>query len=91
MVTRNEITITNITRLPPGREMAAQYISICLVNVYAPPGTAKRHEREHFYNNKLPYLLRPSTSNMIVGVDFNCVLSQTDSTGHFNYSKASKD
>ena len=35
-----------------------------------------------------PYMLRASTSNMIVGGDFNGVLNQRDSTGHFNYGKA---
>ena len=43
---------------------------------------------ESFYNNELPYLLRASPSNMIVGGDFNCVFNHTDSTGHFNCSKA---
>ena len=88
MVTRNEITFTNITRLPSGRRITSEYRGIWLVNVYAPSGTAKRQERELFYNNELPYLLRASPSNMIVGEDFNCVLNQTDSTGHFNLSKA---
>ena len=51
-----------------------------------------RHEkpsdkRERSYNNELPYFLRASPSNMIGGGDFNCVLNQTDSTRHFNYSK----
>ena len=77
MVTRNEINLTNITRLPSERGIAAEYRGIWLANVYAPPGTAKRQERERFYNSELPYLLRASPSNMIVGGDFNCVLRQT--------------
>ena len=63
--------------------MAAEYRGIWLVKVYASSGTTKQQERERFYNNELPYLLRASPSNMIVGGDFNCVLNQTDS----NYSK----
>ena len=74
MVTRKEITITNITRLPSGRGIAAEYRGIWWGNVYAPSGTIKRREREHFYNNELPYLLRVSPSNLIVGGDFKCVL-----------------
>jgi exonuclease III len=88
MVTTNKITITNITRLASGRGIAAEYRGIWLVNVYAPSGTAKRQVRERFYNDELPYLLRVSPSNMIIGGDFNCLLNQTDSTGHFNCSKA---
>jgi len=88
MVTRNEITITNTTRLPSGRGIAAEYRGIWLVNVYAPSRTPKQQERELFYNNKLPYLLRASSSNMIVGGDFNCALNDTHSIGQLNYSKA---
>jgi len=62
MVTRNEITITNITRLPSGRGIEAEYGGICMANVYTPSGTAKRQERGRFYNNELPYLLRASPS-----------------------------
>jgi hypothetical protein len=57
------------------------------VKVYVPSGTAEQQERECFYNNELPYLLRASPSNMVVG-DFNCVFNQTDRTGQFNNSKA---
>ena len=39
MVTRNEITITNITKLPSGRGIAGECRGIWLVNVYA------RHEQ----------------------------------------------
>jgi len=83
IVTRNEITITNISRLPSVRGIEVEYRGICLVKVYAPAGTPKRHERERFYNNEFPYLLRASPSNMIVGGDFNRELNQTD----FNYIK----
>jgi exonuclease III len=41
VVTRNEITITHITRLPSGREIAAKYRGIRLVNVYVPSRKAK--------------------------------------------------
>ena len=75
IMTRNEITITDITRLPSGHGIVAEYRGIRLVNIYALSGTAKQQEREGFYNNELPYLLRASPSNMIVGGDFNCVLN----------------
>jgi len=62
MVTRNEIMITNIKRLPPGRGIAAEYGGICLVNVYVPSGTSKWQARERLYKNELPYFLRASPS-----------------------------
>ena len=58
------------------------------VNIYAPSDTANRQEREEFYNVELVYLLRSLPHTMIVGGDFNCVLSQADCTGNMNYSKA---
>ena len=66
--------------------MAAEYRVTWLVKVYASSGTAKRQERERFYNNEIPYLLKVSPPNMIVRGDYLC--TQSDSTGHFNYSKA---
>ena len=62
MVTRNEIMITNITRLLSGRGITAEYMCIWLVKVYVPAGTAKRQERERFYKIELSYLLRASQS-----------------------------
>ena len=87
ILTREQISITNITRLPSGRGMAASYQGIWLVNLYAPSGTANRQEREDFYNVELVYLLRSLPPTMIVEGDFNCVLSQADCTGNMNYSE----
>jgi CTP synthase (UTP-ammonia lyase) len=56
-----------------------------LINIYAPSGTSKRHEREYFFNNELTYLLRPPTARMIIGGNFNGVIV-SDTTGHYNHS-----
>ena len=87
ILTRQQISQTNITRLPSGRRMVASYQGIWLVNLYAPSGTANRQEREDFYNVELVYLLRSLPPTMIVGGDFNCVLWQAECTGNMNYSK----
>jgi exonuclease III len=91
MVTRNEITITDITRLPSGRGIAAEYRGIWLVKVYAKSGTAKRHARERFYNNELPYLLRASSSNMIVRGNFKRVLNHKTALGTLTTVRCSTD
>ena len=88
ILTKEQIQLTNITRLPSGRGMAASYQGVWIVNIYAPSGTANRQEREEFYNVELVYLMRSLPPSMIVGRDFNCVLSQADCTGNRNYSKA---
>jgi hypothetical protein len=35
MITREHVTLTNITRLLSGRRMAAYYRGVCVVNIYA--------------------------------------------------------
>ena len=77
------ITLTNVTKLPSGRAIAAEYRGTLLINTYAPSGTAKRHEREYIFNIELPYLLQPPTARMIIGGDFNCVITTSDTTGNY--------
>ena len=67
ILTKRGITLTNITKIPSERAITAEYRGTLLVNVSAPSGTAKRNEREHFYNTELPYLLRTTLARMILG------------------------
>jgi len=87
VVTKNGITLNNVFKLPSGRAIAAEYRGTWLINIYAPSGTARRHEREKFYNSDLPYLLRSSQARMILGGDFNCVLANSDTTDQYHYSR----
>jgi exonuclease III len=88
ILAKDGITLTNVTKLPSGRAIAAEYRGTLLINIYAPSGTAKRHEREYFFNNELPYLLQPPTARMIISGDFNCVIATSNTTGHYNHSRA---
>ena len=54
ILSRQKIPLSNITRIPSGRGIAAQLRDTWLVNIYAPAGTAKRLEREEFFNTELP-------------------------------------
>jgi exonuclease III len=47
---REQITLTNITRLPSERGMVTEYQGVWLINVCAPSGAARRQERESFFN-----------------------------------------
>ena len=91
ILARERIILTNVTRLPSGRGIAAKYQRISLVNIYAPSGAARRKEREIFYNGELTYLLPTSPSEMILPGDFNCALAQTDCTGQLNCSRVLDD
>ena len=88
ILAKEDLSHTNLKILPPGRGIAATFNGTCLVNIYAQSGTAKKRERERFYNNDLPYMLASTQTDLILAGEFNCVLSQTDSTGQRKYSSA---
>ena len=48
-----------------------------LVNVYA-PASANYNERDSFFQNDLLYYLRNKMNNVILGGDWNCILSERD-------------
>jgi len=50
IVAREGIELENIIRLPSGGAIGARFRDTWIMNIYAPSGTAKRHEREHFYS-----------------------------------------
>ena len=88
IMARRNLQITNIERIPSGRAMAITCYGIRIINIYAPSGTARKADRERFYNEELPMLLSTHTEPMLVGGDFNCVLSPIDSTGTYTASNA---
>lgn len=87
IIVKDPLTITDISTLPSGRGMAAKCKGIWIINIYAPSGAAKRQERENFYNMDVAYLLRGLQTPMLLGGDFNCVISPDDCTGGYNYSR----
>jgi exonuclease III len=87
ILTRDHRRLTDIVCLPTGRGMATQFQNGTIVNIYAPSG-AERRDRENVFSNELPYLLRDIPPSLLVGGDFNSVLTNLDATGHPNYSRA---
>ena len=88
ILTRDTIVVTNLSRLPSGRAIAATLGTLLIINIYAPSGTSKRAERESFYNNDLPLLLESASDDILLGGDFNCVLDAADSTGRGSFSRS---
>jgi exonuclease III len=88
IVARDNIELANITRIPSGRAIAAEFKGIWLINIYAPSGAAKRNDREQFFNTEHPYILRAAPENIILRGNFNCVLEKNDTTSHFNYIRS---
>ena len=70
IIAREGIRLDNIIRLPSGRAIGASFRNTWIINIYAPAGTAKRHEREHFYSTELSYLLTTEQQTMVMGGDF---------------------
>jgi len=68
--------------------MAEDFQNVTTVNIYAPSGAEKRKDRENFFSNEFPYLLRGIPPLLLVGGDFNSVLTNLDGIGHPNYSRA---
>jgi exonuclease III len=87
ILTRAGILLTDVKRLPNGRGMAGLFQKTWIVNIYAPLGTEKREEREHFYATEIVSLLPLTRSTLILAGDFNCILRQSDATGRKNFSR----
>jgi len=80
--------LTNIHTLPTGRAIAAMSRGVRPINIYAPSGTARRAEREDFYNMELTHILQDTNSHILLAGDFNCVSQPNDTTRNFNTSRA---
>jgi exonuclease III len=88
MVVKDPLTLTNVTKLPSGRGIAASISGVWSINVYAPSGAERKREREAFNNVDLTHLMRTLPSSMILGGDFNCVLNPNDCKSEANRSAA---
>ena len=80
IITRNQIQLTNIVRLPTGRGMAARPQNVTMVNIHAPSGAEKRKEIEQFFPSEIPLLLQYIPKALVMGGDYNCVLSKVNVT-----------
>ena len=83
-----ELQLHGIKRLPTGRGFTAYFDNICIINLYAPSGAANRAEREVLFNTEILDLIPHTPTATIIAGDFNCVTSNLDCTGHYNGSRA---
>ena len=88
ILAKDGLALSNIQRLPSRREISSSFRSILIVNIYAPSGAEKRQEREAFYNTEVVHLTPSSSMAMILAGDFNYVITNGDSTGQRNCSRA---
>jgi exonuclease III len=88
IIAPQDFQITHIDKIPSGRAIAVVFCSTRIINVYAPSGSAKRTERERFFNAELPVIFSEYTEPILLGGDFNCILQPVYSTGRFTSSNA---
>jgi len=84
---QEDLQMHRIMPLPSGRGLVPYY-NMCLLNIYAPSGSAYRAERKTFYNSAVIALLRQAPTSLIMAGDFNCVQTESDCTGHRYSSRA---
>lgn len=86
---KNHIQYNTVKMTSDFRGISLIVNDVTFINVYAPSGTNKRKEREHFFAAETTLLLN-TTSHLVMGGDFNTVLSSKDQTGHCAPSPALK-
>jgi exonuclease III len=88
LLAKEGLQISDIRRLPTGRGIAASIENTWIINIYAPIGTARKTERENFYNAEITHLIPQSPIEMILAGDFNCTQASSDCTGTQHRSAA---
>lgn len=83
---RTYLQYNHVSRSLDSRIISLQVRGITLINVYAPPGTQNRADREHFFNSILPYYFQNANGLVLVGGDFNSVVNRKDATGNNSHS-----
>jgi exonuclease III len=81
LLVKDGLQVSDIRRIPTGRGIAARIENTWIINIYAPSGTARKTERENFYNTEITHLVPQTPTEMILGGDFNCTQTNTDCTG----------
>ena len=70
IITRDSISLENVTMLPSGRAIAAKFREIWIINIYTSSGKARKQDRENFYNNEVPYIIATAGDHILLGGDY---------------------
>jgi hypothetical protein len=88
VIHRDSMQIESTRRLPSGRGVVVNLDNVTIVNIYAPSGTARRAEREEFFNTEIIELLPVSPRKLILAGDFNCIIGDSESTDKLTHCRA---
>ena len=85
MVWRHDVPISDVTSVVDCRAQLAKLGSYSLINLYAPSGGNNKTSRRTFFGQEIFRLVRgtSSASYPLIGGDFNCVLSSSDTERNF--------
>lgn len=79
---KQHIPVSNVQRSLDSRILTLKVNScVTICNVYAPSGVQSYQSRENMFNQSLPFYLQNAGDYVLVGGDFNCVVSAKDATG----------
>ena len=79
LVWRSTLPVTDVSSLVSCRGQIAFLGDLALLNIYAPSGSDKKHERGSFFSKTIFQALNMHQgSKWVVGGDFNCVLQRID-------------
>lgn len=81
IIAKEDLQMHRIRRLPSGRGLVPYYNNICLLNIYAPSGSANRAERETFYNSEVIELLLQVLTSLIMAGDLIACEQKTTAQG----------
>ena len=83
IVYKSSLEITEIHAWQPGRILYVKLPELDFINVYAPSGNTKAHERNIFFGETLFRNLQSKNRLPILIGDFNCILKPSDTTANF--------
>ena len=89
VIYKDTVTILEFHVWQPGRLLFVRLENISFVNIYAPSGANKKHERNIMFSETLFRNLSVKSLLPVIVGDFNCILSAKDTTANFE-SKVSK-
>ena len=88
IVWRENISVTDVCPIVPCRAQVATLGPYKLLNLYAPSGSDKKHERSVFFGQEIFQILQlDHQAQWIMGGDFNCVLNSIDIEGGIGFEQ----
>ena len=88
IVWKASLPLTNISTLILCRVQVATLGRYMLLNIYAPSGSDKKHERNVFFGQDVFTALGLNNNHTwVLGGDFNCVLKPIDIEGGFGFAQ----